>query len=182
MPRVCTICSHAAREQLDKLLVGKQCALSRVSRDYGVGRDALRRHAEAHISATLAKAHGATEAARGGDLFGQAREQQARATALYHAAKKMQRRAERDRNLELGFKAIASVARVLRETGASIELLAKVQLATGRVLTEAEADAMLNQIEDVIRRNVTDPQVLGAIAAELRLLSSARTVTAMEVL
>lgn len=181
MSRVCTVCTHPKRKQLDRLLVGKKTAHCALSREFGVGRDALRRHANAHVSAAIVRSVDAQEAVRGDDLFAQAREQQARATKLYHTAESLLLRAQRKPDLDLGLKAVRAVARVLDETGSAIELWAKVNLAASETLSRAEAQLLLDQIEDVIRRHVLDREALGAIARELHQLSPARTVTAVDV-
>lgn len=55
MPRTCSVCSHPSLSEIDKALVTRQsyCA---ISRSFGLGRDALRRHAKEHLPERLKKA------------------------------------------------------------------------------------------------------------------------------
>ena len=55
MPRTCSVCSHPSLDEIDKALVTRRsyCA---ISRSFGVGRDALRRHTKEHLPERLKKA------------------------------------------------------------------------------------------------------------------------------
>jgi hypothetical protein len=55
MPRTCSVCSHPSLSEIDKALVTRRsyCA---ISRSFGVGRDALRRHTKEHLPDRLKKA------------------------------------------------------------------------------------------------------------------------------
>ena len=111
MPRSCTLCEHPKREEIDRALVGETSNLS-VSSVFGVSESAVRRHKATHLPATLAKAHGAGEAARGDDLLEQVGDLQRRALAILELA-------ERTGELRTALSAI-------REARGNLELLAKL--------------------------------------------------------
>lgn len=53
MARACQVCAHKQRAEIDKACVRSTVNYSAVAREYGVQRDALRRHTEAHIPVML---------------------------------------------------------------------------------------------------------------------------------
>jgi transposase-like protein len=71
MPRVCTICTHEDREAIDRELAEATAKISDTAALFGVSYDALRRHRDAHLPATLAQAVDAAEVARADDLLAQ---------------------------------------------------------------------------------------------------------------
>jgi hypothetical protein len=111
VPRVCTVCQHRARGRIDEALLAgiAHCALSR---EFGLSRDALRRHGEAHISATLSHAHKAGEVARADNLLAQVQDLQGKALRIL-------RKAERAGDLRAATGAI-------REARGCVELLGKL--------------------------------------------------------
>jgi len=108
--RPCSVCSHPDRDEIDAALVNRT-SYRDISGQYRVSRSALSRHAE-HIPAQLAAASAAQEVARADTLLGQVQSLRDRALSLLD-------RAERDGDVRA-----AVVA--LRETRATIELLAKL--------------------------------------------------------
>lgn len=86
MPRVCTVCSHGARAEIEAALV-EATPKRRIAADFGVAESSLRRHAEAHLPALLARAADAAEVVRADDLLGTARRIQAETLAVLDAAK-----------------------------------------------------------------------------------------------
>ena len=85
MPRKCTVCAHPKREEIDQAIVDG-VPYRAIACRYGVGREAVRRHALHHLPRTLAKAHEAKEVARADDLLARAREYETRAVALLEKA------------------------------------------------------------------------------------------------
>lgn len=75
MPRICTVCAHDQRAEIDAALVRGDSA-AKISALFRVSQDAIARHKAAHIPATLAKAQDAKETARGDDLLQQLRDLQ----------------------------------------------------------------------------------------------------------
>ncbi len=82
MPRSCTVCSHAGREAIDRALVTGEAVYALARRYSSLSEPALRRHKDAHLPATLAKAHDAAEAAHADDLLGQVRQLQGKALGI----------------------------------------------------------------------------------------------------
>ena len=85
MPRRCTVCACAAREDVDAALVAGE-PYRRIAARYGLSETAVRRHKADHLPAALASASEAAAVARGDDLLGQARELQARALRILDRA------------------------------------------------------------------------------------------------
>lgn len=85
MPRVCSICSHESRAEIERLLVSRS-SYRAIAIQLGVGKDSLRRHAKEHLPALLAKAHEAEEIARADELIKQLRELQERTERLLDKA------------------------------------------------------------------------------------------------
>ena len=57
MGRVCTICSHTQRYEIEELLATRQSTYRGIARKYGVSEDAVSRHVKAgHVSQLLALA------------------------------------------------------------------------------------------------------------------------------
>ena len=54
MPRKCTICAHPKREEIDQLIV-EGVPYRAIACRYGVGREAVRRHALHHLPRTHTK-------------------------------------------------------------------------------------------------------------------------------
>ena len=67
MARVCTICSHAERHQIDVALVHREPYRHIASR-HGVSTGALQRHSREHLPSLLVKAYEATERDHGESL------------------------------------------------------------------------------------------------------------------
>lgn len=119
MSRPCSVCVHAELESINQALVERKIPVRTLARNHGVSRDALMRHNEAHVPATLAKAAKAHEAARGDGLLAQVRQ-------LVADARRYQAAAEAAGDARLALQTI-------REQGRVLELLGKVtgELAQG---------------------------------------------------
>ncbi len=70
MPRKCTICAHKKRSAIDKALVDRR-AFRDIARQFKVSKDALVRHSDDHLPASLVKAQEAKEAADADALLAQ---------------------------------------------------------------------------------------------------------------
>jgi hypothetical protein len=84
--RRCTVCSHADRDLIDAVIVG-QAAYRRIATLHGLTEASVRRHAAAHLPATLALATEATEASRADVLLAQAEALRADALDLLNEAR-----------------------------------------------------------------------------------------------
>jgi len=70
--RVCTICSHAERHAIEKLIVGGT-PNRRIAAQFNVAETSLRRHAAEHLPVSLAKAQEADEVRQALDVLQQLR-------------------------------------------------------------------------------------------------------------
>lgn len=111
MPRVCTVCLHPQRAEIDQALVAGR-PVRETSTLFRVSEDALSRHKAEHLPATLAKAQEAQEVARADSLLSQVRD-------LHDRTLKILSQAEATGKLETALKAI-------RETRSNLELLAEL--------------------------------------------------------
>ncbi len=88
MPRRCTACEHARRQEIDGLLLDR-APLSRIAREFGLSPSALFRHKHRHLSGPVAAAMRAREEASVGyynSLAAKVEEAQHLARAEYDAA------------------------------------------------------------------------------------------------
>jgi len=111
MPQVCTVCTHANRHAIDVALVSGT-PNRHIASQYQLSEAAVRRHAEAHLPAALARAREAADMAHAGDLPAQVRVLQARALAILDA-------------VDAGGDPRTALA-ALREARGSLELIAKL--------------------------------------------------------
>lgn len=119
MPRICSICGHPKRDEIDHaLLSGK--TYREITGNFPVSKSALERHRD-HITASLRKAKGAEEIARGDDLVEDLR-------ALAVEANRLKAEAEKSGNVRAAIAALREITRL-------IELRAKIvgELKEGQV-------------------------------------------------
>jgi predicted transcriptional regulator len=70
IPRVCTICCHEGRFNIDTILVDRSLSYRAIARQFGVSKDAVSRHvSERHISELLTLAADAQRAAQADTLL-----------------------------------------------------------------------------------------------------------------
>ena len=70
MGRVCTICTHERRFEIEELLATRQSTYRGIARTYGVSEDAVRRHVSSrHVSQLISLAADAERAARADTLL-----------------------------------------------------------------------------------------------------------------
>lgn len=87
MARVCSICTRAERDEIDRALI-ESTPNRRIATQYGLTESAVRRHAAAHLPKALARAHEAAEVKRSDDLWEDAARLQDKAAALVAKAEK----------------------------------------------------------------------------------------------
>ena len=63
MTRTCTICNHPDHDKIDQALIDGQ-PYRRIAHDFAISGDAIRRHKENHVLATMAMATAAAEVVR----------------------------------------------------------------------------------------------------------------------
>ncbi len=111
MPRVCTICTHEQRPEIDAALLNGE-ALRDIAGRVPVSKSALARHAAEHIPAHLVKAKEAEEVTQADTLLEQVRALQTRALSILD-------RADHSGDLKTALSAI-------REARSNLELLGKL--------------------------------------------------------
>jgi hypothetical protein len=77
MPRTCAICQHPSRADIDKVLAAGT-SYRNIAKQHNVSPQAMFRHKDEHIPATLAKAEAAKEVARADTLLEQVQAGRAR--------------------------------------------------------------------------------------------------------
>ncbi|MBF0627846.1 MAG: hypothetical protein HQL91_06460 [Magnetococcales bacterium] len=112
MARPCSVCTHKARNAIDKGLVAGE-PFRALERQFGVSRDALRRHKGEHIPAVIAQAQKAVEVARGDSLL-------EHLETLRKDANTIKKKAEEAKSYGAAIMAIRESVRIL-------ELMAKLQ-------------------------------------------------------
>jgi hypothetical protein len=85
MPRKCTVCVHKKRSAIDQALVDRR-AFRDIARQFQVSKDALVRHSDDHLPASLVKAQEAKEAADADALLAKVVDYQDRAIAILDKA------------------------------------------------------------------------------------------------
>jgi hypothetical protein len=138
VPRVCTICRHERREEIDRALLSR-APLRTIADRWSVSKTAVIRHRE-HVGAMLAKAAEKQEEARGDRLLDQLLDLQSRTLALLAEAED-----DDDRRTRLG---------AIREARSNLELI-------GRFLGELDSgETNINLV------NVTVDEATGCRLAE----------------
>jgi hypothetical protein len=116
MGKLCIICAHDKRVEIDKKLVEPKAQYSAISREYfgsTAQRDALRRHkANGHIKQKIAKAADAKIATEADDLLNQVRSLSNRALSILSQAE--------------GAGDLRTACSAIREVRSTLELLLKV--------------------------------------------------------
>jgi hypothetical protein len=108
MARVCTVCAHPERAEIDTALIGGD-SNSGIARKYGLSEDAIRRHLAAHLAPATADAKRARER----DLFAEVEGLMRRIDGAL------------DRSEKVGDDRVLLLA--VRETRATLELHAKMR-------------------------------------------------------
>jgi hypothetical protein len=109
--RICTICSHEDRYEIEDLLATRQASYRAIAIRYGVGKDACARHVgEGHVSSLLALAADAERAARADTLLDRIESLQRRTEAALD-------KAEQGDNLAHVFRGIAEMRHNLEVIG-----------------------------------------------------------------
>jgi hypothetical protein len=86
MPRVCTICSHGSRYDIDSILVDRSKPYRDIARQYDVSKDAISRHVSSgHISELVALAADAERGARADTLLDRIEALQSRTLVILEA-------------------------------------------------------------------------------------------------
>ncbi len=146
MPRVCSTCQSKHRAHIDEALLAGT-SYSAIAREFGVGRDSLRRHAGAHLPAALVKGAEAHEVARGDSLLVQVEDLRKKASGLFAEASAVLARAKREGDGPLVLESVRTASTALKEarglvgllSETAIALLAGEQSAQARLRAEVES-------------------------------------------
>lgn len=154
MPRVCTICTHAERGEIDKALVSRQ-SYRAISCQYDVGRESLRRHAQDHLPETLARGREAELASEADVLLTDVRKLQARTLRALQTA-------ETANDLQTMFRGV-------KEARENIALLLKVK---GELDERPVVNVVMSQEWIVLRAKIVSalepyPEARDALVAAL---------------
>ncbi len=88
MPRVCTVCRHDERREIDRQLVSRASSYRDIARQFGVSKDAVSRHTKDHLPELLARAHAADQLAEADKLMTDIRKIQVRTLLMLQEAEK----------------------------------------------------------------------------------------------
>ncbi len=157
MPRTCTICNHPKRAAIEAALVAGTSNRD-ITRQFGVEKDAVWRHRQTHLPATLLKAHKAREIARADTLLD-------RIETLYAKVEQVLQRAEAERTARGDMRILAAV----REGRETAELLAKLagQLREGATVNVLVAPGWVTVRTAVVEALVPFPKAQAAVATAL---------------
>ncbi len=126
MPQPCTICTHPERAAIDAAVIG-DTPNRRIAAQFSVSEQAIRRHKDSHLPASLAKSETARDAAIADDLL----------VRIYTLANRMERlldKAEATGQLR-------DAAALSREVRSNLELLAKLR---GELEQEGSVNIVIN--------------------------------------
>lgn len=109
MPRICSICQHKQRAEIDRALLGFD-SIGKIAQRFGTSKPALDRHKRTHLAEKLLKAREVTEVTNGSDLLKRLQELNRETGAILALAK-------RQKQFELALKAIARLERQIELEG-----------------------------------------------------------------
>jgi hypothetical protein len=110
--RICTVCVHRRRREIDRALVRGEASNRRIASQYGVSEIAVRRHKAAHLPRRLAQAQEAEDIAEADSLLEQVSSLHRRTLAILGLAE-----VEGEHKLALA---------AIREARSNLELLGKL--------------------------------------------------------
>jgi len=161
MPRVCTICAHPQRAEIDAAAIAGSSNRA-IARQFHVGHDAVLRHKADQLLAQLVKARQAEEVSRATDLLTMAMERDQNALALLA-------KAEQSGDLK-------TAGQMLRISLVSLELLARLrgelnEQATVNILVTPEWIAVREALLRALWPFVEARMAVAAALAELEAAS-----------
>jgi hypothetical protein len=142
MARVCTVCSHKKKREIDETLVSGSGTISGIARTFRVSEDAVFRHLKKHLPATLVQSAKGRELARAETLADSVSEAEGRAGRLYQAAESILERALGEQDSKTALTAIGSAVSVMREARGLMELRGEL---TGELSAPPQM-AMMSQV------------------------------------
>lgn len=159
--RTCTVCSHPAREEIDRQLVAN-VPLRNIAKQHETSVSALFRH-KPHVIGAIAEARSEELVTNAGGLLDQVHEQIARCRKLLSEAEKIMASAGDER---VALKAIDTACRPIRELRGYLELLAEVTGELDRSsTTHVEVTQQVAIIQGLPRRELLERLVEAGQAA-----------------
>jgi hypothetical protein len=173
MPRVCTVCSSEARDEVDRAIIAGQ-PLSQIAKRIGVSDTSVARHRDAHLSPAIAK----VEAERGSKLLARVEHLITRTEAILTAA-------EESGKVSVALAAVRELRELLRLLGnasgelderpsVTVNLLASPEwVATrSRIVAALEPfpdarNAVVSALTGVDVARVTEPRLVGSSHASV---------------
>ena len=153
MPRVCTICKHPRRPEVDAAILAG-VAFRTISKQFDLSVSAVFRHRR-HVGEALAKAENASEVARGDALVAQLNQ-------LAQDARRIKTQAELIGDLRTALAGVRELTRLV-EVAADLSRENSIPLDTAREL--------FTGLAHLVREHVKDREALRAIAEGFRALT-----------
>ncbi|MBF0154393.1 MAG: hypothetical protein HQL64_11695 [Magnetococcales bacterium] len=154
MARPCSVCTHKARNAIDKGLVAGE-PFRALERQFGVSRDALRRHKADHIPAVVAQAQQAAVVAQGDTLLDQLGQ-------LQESARRLGEKAEKEKKFGVALMAVRELVRI-------VELMAKLkgELQEGRTVNVLVMPEWVTIRTTIIKALEPYPEARGVVVEAL---------------
>jgi hypothetical protein len=150
MPKVCTVCRHPKRREIDRALL-EQKPLRYTAQTYGTSLGALQRH-KLHLSDAVVKAQAAREVIRDvarevaapTSLLSDVRDAEGRAGRLYNTAEEILHRALEAKDLGTALKAVAAGCSIMSEARGYMEMRGQL---TGELNTHTQVPHALQVMQ-----------------------------------
>src|SRR5215469_4351609 len=162
--RTCTVCTHPARDEIDRALIS-QSSYRSVAKRFGVSQPATFRHGR-HMPATLVKAQEAQEIAQADSLVDELR-------ALAAKARTLTAQAEESGDIRTALMGLREISRILelkaRVAGEITGAQISINIAAFPIdqLTDDQADELHRKLEERRIDRLIPPQERAEIAARM---------------
>jgi len=162
--RVCTVCVHPARGEIDRALIS-QSSYRSVAKRFGVSQPATFRHRQ-HMPATLVRAHEVQEIAQADSLVDELR-------GLATKARTLTAQAEESGDIRTALMGLREIARILelraRVAGEIAGAQVSINIAAFPIdqLTDDQADELRRKLEERRIDRLILPQQRAEIAARM---------------
>ena len=160
--RICTLCTHPARDEINRALI-TQTPYRSVAKRFGVSEPATFRHRQ-HMPATLVKAREAEEIAEADSLVEEVR-------ALATKARALTEKAEEDGDVRTALVGIREIARMLEfrarvagEIGAA-QVQISIEALSVDILTDEQADDLHRKLDARRMDRLIPPEEQAGMAA-----------------
>lgn len=158
MPRLCTVCSHAERGEIDATLAGETSPNRRIATRYGLSEAAIRRHRRDHLSSGMVHAAEQEDIRTAIDVHRQLRD-------INAAVREVLEQAQKDHDGELALKASD---RILKQLELQAKLLGELQ--DGNVVNVIVAPQWIELRAVILAALHPYPDAAQAVAGRLQML------------